>query len=251
MSFFDEISRKISQTGQEAYSKTKDLADVVKFNSAVSDEEKNLSKYYESLGRMYYSNSIGQSVPEIYTELIKGISESLKKISEYQECIKSLKGIKKCKNCGDDVPSDASFCIKCGSKVTFESTLLCKNCGSELPADASFCVYCGSKINIEEKESYSETSNEKRCNKCGGVIGEGDDFCTNCGAKIEKEIITDVQENILEEPSESIVHQGNVETEIEALSASEKLETQNVCPNCGELLEKGFLFCTNCGQKME
>lgn len=39
MAFFDEIGKKISQTGQGVVQKTKDMADVAKLNSLISEEE--------------------------------------------------------------------------------------------------------------------------------------------------------------------------------------------------------------------
>lgn len=39
MGFFDDFGKKISSAGQEAIAKTKELADVAKINSSISDEE--------------------------------------------------------------------------------------------------------------------------------------------------------------------------------------------------------------------
>lgn len=40
MAFFDEIGKKITQTGQMAVQKTKNMADIAKLNASLSDEEK-------------------------------------------------------------------------------------------------------------------------------------------------------------------------------------------------------------------
>ena len=37
MAFFDEIGKKLSQTGQMAVQKTKEMADIAKLNSNISD----------------------------------------------------------------------------------------------------------------------------------------------------------------------------------------------------------------------
>ena len=39
MGFFDDFGKKSSSAGQEAIAKTKELADVAKINSSISDEE--------------------------------------------------------------------------------------------------------------------------------------------------------------------------------------------------------------------
>ena len=45
MGFFDDFGKKISSAGQEAIAKTKELADVAKINSSISDEENKIKVY--------------------------------------------------------------------------------------------------------------------------------------------------------------------------------------------------------------
>lgn len=40
MALFDQLGKKLAQTGQSAVKKTKDMAEVAKINSMISDEEK-------------------------------------------------------------------------------------------------------------------------------------------------------------------------------------------------------------------
>ena len=42
MGFFDDFGKKISSAGQEAIAKTKELADVAKINSNISDDKNSL-----------------------------------------------------------------------------------------------------------------------------------------------------------------------------------------------------------------
>ncbi|MFQ6024021.1 MAG: adenylate/guanylate cyclase domain-containing protein [Acidiferrobacterales bacterium] len=48
----------------------------------------------------------------------------------------------KCPKCQHDNPSQAKFCLECGSRVA----LACRKCGTELPAGAKFCLECGEPI---------------------------------------------------------------------------------------------------------
>ncbi len=50
----------------------------------------------------------------------------------------------RCNNCGQELPDEAMFCFKCGTKV--EKKLVCTFCGKELPEGAGFCMYCGKAI---------------------------------------------------------------------------------------------------------
>lgn len=58
----------------------------------------------------------------------------------------------KCNKCGQELPDEAMFCFKCGSKV--EKKQFCIKCGKELPDGARFCMYCGSEVeNINKIQS--------------------------------------------------------------------------------------------------
>jgi len=55
MSIFDELGKKVTQTGQSVAQKTKDMADTAKINSMVADEEKKINNGYYQIGKMYLS----------------------------------------------------------------------------------------------------------------------------------------------------------------------------------------------------
>ncbi len=46
MALFDQLGKKLAQTGQSAVKKTKDMAEVAKINSMISDEEKSINNNY-------------------------------------------------------------------------------------------------------------------------------------------------------------------------------------------------------------
>jgi len=47
-----------------------------------------------------------------------------------------------CPKCKHDNPSEAMFCMKCGTKLERK----CPNCGAEYPEEALFCMKCGTKL---------------------------------------------------------------------------------------------------------
>lgn len=89
----------------------------------------------------------------------------------------------KCNNCGLELPDEAMFCLKCGTKL--EKKLFCSNCNKELPKDAIFCMYCGKEVLAQEKsgmqfvkednkECFSETEadsygNDKAYEKASAI----------------------------------------------------------------------------------
>lgn len=52
----------------------------------------------------------------------------------------------KCPSCGHGNPTDARFCMRCGTRLA----VACPACERELPADAMFCGYCGSSITVDD-----------------------------------------------------------------------------------------------------
>ena len=51
-----------------------------------------------------------------------------------------------CTECGQQLPQDALFCMKCGTKTTMAVSIFCTKCGQQLPRDASFCIKCGASV---------------------------------------------------------------------------------------------------------
>lgn len=243
MAFFDEIGKKITKTSQEAYSKTKDLADVMKLNSAISDNEKFLAKKYEALGQLYYFKNADKIVSEEYQTLFSEISKILLDIDNYKEQIKILKGVKKCTVCGADMPSGATFCTNCGAKVVNTSIVVCNNCGKTIPAGAAFCTNCGAKVSHDVTPAPPVV--EKRCAKCGAVLVSGSLFCTNCGTKIEEE-----------QPAPVAPVQPEPATPVEPEPAAPVIDMPEppqpkICVNCGAPLSADDIFCPNCFTKID
>ncbi|MDR0518580.1 MAG: SPFH domain-containing protein [Clostridiales Family XIII bacterium] len=48
-----------------------------------------------------------------------------------------------CASCGCALPTDAAFCIKCGSSVEARQESYCAGCGAPLPTGSNFCPKCG------------------------------------------------------------------------------------------------------------
>lgn len=116
MAFFDELGKKISQAGQTVAQKTKELADITKINSAVSDEERKIDDSYREIGKLYVS--LHAENPDVdFAALIAGIHEAESKIAEYKQQIKDIKGVVCCEKCGAEISNSAAFCSVCGAPM--------------------------------------------------------------------------------------------------------------------------------------
>ena len=154
MAFFEEIGKKITQTGQGAVQKTKNMTEIVKLNGQISDEEKKINQFIAQIGNAYFEKYADQLAPEMLP-FINGIKESKSKINDYSEQIKQIKGIVKCAKCGGDVEINAQFCASCGQNMNLVSSenapaeaggTACTGCGKTIDAGKSFCTGCGQKI---------------------------------------------------------------------------------------------------------
>lgn len=128
MAFFDELGKKISETGQGVVQKTKGTAETMKLNSLISDEEKTMENLYTEMGKTYFRLHADSSEP-LFAGLIAGIKQSQAKIEQYSEQVKKLKGIVRCPSCGGEVPYGAPFCSSCGAGMAVRH---CVKCGAAL-----------------------------------------------------------------------------------------------------------------------
>ena len=151
MAFFDEIGKKITDVSQQTVKKTKEMAEILKYNSMISDEEKNIRDHYLKLGEMYYKDHADQTDGD-YSELMTKINESNSRILDYKKAIEDINTEPKCPKCGASVSADDTFCIVCGANLQevshdeINNSLICENCGKELTPEAEFCSFCGTKV---------------------------------------------------------------------------------------------------------
>lgn len=207
MAFFDDLGKRISQTGQNAVQKTKDMADVAKINAAISDEERRLNNNYLNIGKLYaelHSNDF----EHVFTDMMTGIKEAEKKINEYRQQIQDIKGVVRCEKCGAEIPNNAAFCSLCGTAMPKQENLAndvgripCIGCGQMVSCSIKFCTLCGKAVedsiqaqkqkrivNKSVEDERMEKGDRTKCPGCGMEIDDDSIFCTFCGQTISKNI---------------------------------------------------------------
>ncbi|MBP0963165.1 MAG: zinc ribbon domain-containing protein, partial [Oscillospiraceae bacterium] len=150
MSFINSLGRKISQTGHEVLQKTKETAEIIKYNNLISEEEKHLEQLFAGLGKSFYEQSYDICLEKL-PETVAEIKEIQAKIEDFQAHLQSVKGIILCPYCGKDLPPDVAFCSACGHKLeskevvvsSAEAGHICPNCNAPMPEDFLFCIECG------------------------------------------------------------------------------------------------------------
>lgn len=156
MSFINEFGKKISDAGQTTIQKTKNLADIAKLNSSISDEEKKISDTYAQIGKQYFS-MYADNPEESFKAFVDAIKVSEGKIVEYQNNIKQIKGVAQCPKCGAEVESGALFCSTCGAAMpkpvepepeSAKPVIYCTACGTAVAVGSKFCTCCGNPMPV-------------------------------------------------------------------------------------------------------
>ncbi|MEE1066117.1 MAG: zinc ribbon domain-containing protein [Acutalibacteraceae bacterium] len=277
MAFFDDIGKAFTNAGQGAFQKTKEMADIAKFSSMLTEEEKKLNNVYFQIGKAYV-----QAHPEDYEEAFSVYFQSCndikKNIEDIRARIQQLKNVAECPDCGAEISADAVFCSVCGyhmpPKVVVipEGMVKCATCGAAVKKEMRFCTTCGAPM-----ADAQPVAPVKNCAVCGVPLSDDSAFCINCGApvKADAEPVAPVAEPVIpsEEPVAENIAEPVTQIAAEPVSAPEEIpvaetddfpiedfiempieepvvaEVQDVavCRQCNSPLEDGAIFCTECG----
>lgn len=199
MAFFDDLGKKLSQAGQTAVQKTKEMTDIARINGMISDEEKKVNDNYYQIGKLYVAMHQTDFESD-FAGMITAIRESETKIRDYKQQIQDIKGVVRCEKCGAEVASNVAFCSSCGAPMPKQdmpanngNLIKCTGCGAMVDKNMRFCTSCGkptadivnaaNDIPTVTNESAAEPVANK-CPNCGVAVAEGLAFCTECGTKL-------------------------------------------------------------------
>lgn len=195
MAFWDNLGQKASETTAKAMQKAKEISDIAKLNSMISEEETKINNTYYQIGKLYAAMH-PHDYEEDFAGMIVSIGEADEKIRNYRQQIQDIKGVVRCVQCGAEVQSGVAFCSSCGAPmpktqpVNMDDLTRCESCGAMVKKGVRFCTSCGKPMTqlsapetITESVSAGEMVNEV-CPNCGAKVEDGVAFCTECGTKI-------------------------------------------------------------------
>lgn len=116
MPVFNDIGKKISQTGQDAVKKTKDMLETGRLNTLINAEQKKIAGLYQQIGKAYFE-LFSANPDEHLADLCAQISQSMHAIDDWQVEIDRLKGVAACPACGAENMLMANFCNFCGERM--------------------------------------------------------------------------------------------------------------------------------------
>ena len=172
MSFWEELSRKITNRSQAAVQKTKNLADIVTMDADISDARIRIRDLQVELGKKLVDEAFADMTSAQIKELLdKNSPGSLKRELDFkdwtdlltkvmyikseeevialnEEKIKVLRADDVCPSCGRKVRKNMSFCPDCGARLVKPET---ENAANEPAKDA---------VNEPAKDAVNEPAND-------------------------------------------------------------------------------------------
>lgn len=201
MAFLDDLSKKLTQAGQTAVQKTKEMTDIARINSMIADEERVINDCYSKIGKLYVSLH-GADYEDAFAELCSAVQKANLAIQGYRKQIETIKNAGHCSKCGSEIMNGAAFCSVCGAYVqkgeqTQEdksSIHYCTSCGAVISMGARFCTSCGkatsgevSNVQVDNiiEPFVEKVTDEGKCPGCGAVVDDKLLYCLECGTKLK------------------------------------------------------------------
>jgi hypothetical protein len=107
MDFFDKLNDTIVETGKNLGQKAKETSNIAKLSYDIRSLESKVRENYRKLGKAYYE--------EYHVDEDAEFEEYMDAIRDLK--VQIIKGTRICPNCGEALPKNAVFCLKCGEKI--------------------------------------------------------------------------------------------------------------------------------------
>ena len=129
------------------------IVDISKLRISAGELNSEISKRYESLGRMVYdAQKTDNDATDLIKECVSAIDDLYEQLDAVNEQISAMRNRTICKGCGAENPQSANYCSKCGKKL-------------EEPAPEEPEVYDAVPVQDQQPEQETETEAEERKNE--------------------------------------------------------------------------------------
>ena len=193
MGFFDNLSKKATETYKSTTDKTSKMAREMKLKSYIGENKNKIQSIYTEIGRKVYEKHQEGNIAEIEDAIkpeLEQIAAVTKKIENMNNEIRAINNLK-----------------------------LCEKCAAEIAIDARFCPSCGTPQQIQEPKQEEATS--EPANKIEEVVNSEPQFPVEKESEAETVEEPVVEESVVEvipvvEPSTEEVKEPEPKTEIES-----------------------------------
>ena len=117
MGFFDDLTKKASETYKNTAEKTNKITREMRLKSMMNDYKNATEKVYAEIGKKVYEKHIREENIDIKAELAEECSKIdayAKEIEDMRMEMLALKDLRLCNVCAAEIPLTAKFCPKCG-----------------------------------------------------------------------------------------------------------------------------------------
>lgn len=116
MDFINKAKDKITKTSTDVAKRAKDLTDMAKYTSQITNNENTIKVTYTEIGKYAYEN-LRDQFPADINEKAAIVDAAMAEIDDLKKEILKLKGNVKCEQCEREVPDNFPFCPYCGQKM--------------------------------------------------------------------------------------------------------------------------------------
>lgn len=154
MGFFDDLTKKATETYKNTAEKTNKLTREMKLKSLINEDKTRIERLYIEIGRKVYEKHIREENIDIRNELAEECSKIdayAKEIEDMRMEILALKDLRLCEKCAAEVALNAKFCPVCGAPQQEPQDQETQQAQEIVPVD---------KVPVEEQYSQSEQQTE-------------------------------------------------------------------------------------------
>ncbi|KAI4451034.1 hypothetical protein C823_005572 [Eubacterium plexicaudatum ASF492] len=166
MELFDKLGDTIVSVSKDATQKAKDISELARIRMEIRSKQDYLNKLFLEIGKIYYDAHKDDEEKEFKEQMLL-VKDAQEILEELNQQLGQIKGMVKCTACGQDMPMDADYCSKCGTKLvkpkkeeTAEADFVTEETDSVESEDAPTDDTVQEEVHAEAYETVKEVSEE-------------------------------------------------------------------------------------------
>lgn len=116
MELFDKLGDTIVSVSKDATQKAKDISELARIRMEIRSKQDYLNKLFLEIGKIYYDAHKDDEEKEFKEQMLL-VKDAQEVLEELNQQLGQIKGMVKCNACGQDMPMEAEYCSKCGTKL--------------------------------------------------------------------------------------------------------------------------------------
>lgn len=116
MELFDKLGDTIVSVSKDATQKAKDISDLARIRMEIHAKQDYINKLYLEIGKLYYEAHKDDEKKEFEDQMTL-LAEAGEALDNLKQQLGQIKGTVRCMQCGQDMPLEADYCSKCGTKL--------------------------------------------------------------------------------------------------------------------------------------